>query len=545
MKKRQVLIISFIIILFTSGISILLYPKKNLKTIDRLDKLDKKIEQGRNESIESDYLLSKLPQGHRVDLKKIQEMDSEFFLFRFSDENKNVKEIEVHRKKLGIRLNQDEMGIYLNFIRGGGFQSIIRLTNHYDLKLNKEEKKSSPKKDDKKSFSLKHNGYPVHDGSDLIRYITYDHLIAIINHLNKLVKEDQKDIKNDLKKSDIYVPPLIFKNNNSKKKKVIEKIRFSNPVIIKLTENNEKIRIKVIESMLGGLMNPDPRVRLVATHLIRRLIPEDFSNYLMTKIVTKLTSDPYSKNNISTDRLEKKEYIYETVLKKAYFYKELSDTENPAKVIYQEMLKLRRFIYRFILVKQINEGDVQTIRTIPNAVYFLLNTPIDNEAPCRIPMNYLSSEKAIFVIKEGLKNRSEYVRLGSANTLIRILRTKGVSSGSKKMIFRTLLKSKYRTKLLSGWTVEDIEKMSSKQMNKLMNLYLKKVKLIRPCPKDADDKYDDRSNPAGYIYKEFKDNPLTKEEVQKKDTDENKSQEDLKGLKKDTQVDLTKEYIFE
>ncbi|MDH4127923.1 MAG: hypothetical protein OEV44_04165 [Spirochaetota bacterium] len=399
-----------------------------------------------------------------------------------------LKDVKIYRDQPAERLSHDNINTYLSFIRNGGLTNQIEKIDHLPV---------------------------ISNGSELLKHITYKHFYRAIKEVYELSFYGKKD--------KLVVPPLFITH---------KKVRFSNEVINKLIEGNEETRKRVITSALGGLLNPDPRVRLLSTNILRRLIPEPSTWEFVNDRIKEQTELGIKKDpNIDIDASS-----FETVKAFFYFY-ETIDTLTAEQIIYNELLKLRRYISRFILVEQIKKGDTKALRELPIEVFYLVDRPIENEAYCRIPMNYFKSPMEVEVIKAGLLNKNEYVQNRCAESLIRLIRTRGIEYNIRKEIFTAILRSHLRKKVAVGWSDEEIGKLTDEEIENLMQKYLRKVKYVNPCPEDADDLYDSSNNPTGYAMSEaYKDNPIVKGE-----------KTDKEGLKvKDSRIEaLEKSYIFE
>ncbi len=414
------------------------------------------------------------------------EMEKSLFL--------QLDKIRIFREKPAPRLTNEEIETYLTFIRGGGiFKDVIKV-GHLVI---------------------------IENGSQLMKHISYYHLARILWYLDKKAETVLKA------KGDVIVPPLF--ETRLKKQKV--KQYYYIPSFV-LTKGDNRVREKVIESTLGGLLNPDPRVRLISVHLLRRLIPKPTT---WTFVNERVAKHKKIKSKESSDRADRSPY-YETVHRQYYIYHNLNKRKS-SHIIYIELLKLRRFISRAILVKQIQSGDTRTIREIPPRVFRLLDSRIENESYCRIPMNYFTTSTEVSVITAGLKNKDLYIRRGCARSLLRILRTQDVDKQLKKRIFKTLLRSEFRDLVAVGWTDEEVKKLSNKKIEEMMKRYRKKNGLISACPKDAQDLYDSSKNPAGYAPTAFKNDPIVKG-VLDKTKDDKKSDKDSKAV-------LEENYIYE
>ncbi len=419
------------------------------------------------------------------DLLKI-EMEKSLFL--------QLDKIKVFREKPAERLTNQEIETYITFIRGGGiFKDVIKV-GHLAI---------------------------IENGSQLMKHISYHHLARILLYIDKKAEKMLKA------KGDVIVPPLF--ETSARKKKVHQ---FYNRSSFLMVKGDNRVREKVIESTLGGLLNPDPRVRLISVHLLRRLIPKPTTWTFVNERVAKQKALKSKESNANIGRSP----YYETVHRQYYIYHNLNKRKS-SHIIYIELLKLRRFISRAILVKQIQSGDTRTIREIPRRVFRLLDTRIENESHCRIPMNYFTTSTEVSVITAGLKNKDLYIRRGCARSLLRILRTQDVDNKLRRRIFKTLLRSEFRELVAVGWTDEEVKKLSNKKTDEMLKRYRKKNGLIPPCPADAQDLYDSPKDPAGYAPAPFKNDPIVKGVLDKTKGDK-KSDKDSKAV-------LEENYIYE
>ncbi len=462
------------------SLAIFLYPQMEIdKPIDEL------IERGDKSS--EPFVEPETTKGEsKIAIPSFSPDIKKLILAKFLDFGK----IKIERFKHSRRLTKEELDTYIKVIRKGGIHEGIE-----------------------NEFKHVHE---IGSGSDLMKHITFDHLEKVLAVLRERISEDDK----------LEIPNPF---DATEKKKMI---KFSNPFMLELMNNKDpKIRERLIESSLGGLLNPDPRVRLICIHILRRLIPEpatwDFINERIKDHKDGIPKDP----DIDIDASS-----LETVKKIPYLYNSIEGSELQ-NIVYVEYRKLWRFISRIILVKQIQKGDEKTIRAIPVEVFRLLSMSIDKEGYCQIPMNYFVKAKEVNVIIAGMKNKNKWIQEQCANSLIRIMRTRNIKSSLRRKIFNTLIKSQFRQKLLSGWSNEEIVKLNGKKKKKLLREYIRKNGYIERCSMMAEDQYDQPGDPIGY--KPYKDNPLVKGEEVKS------YKKDLEDRKLDKKEMLEKEYIFE
>ncbi|MDH5680566.1 MAG: hypothetical protein OEZ36_03195 [Spirochaetota bacterium] len=434
-----------------------------------------------------------------------------------------LNRMKIYRHKMGERLSFKEAETYLKFIQKGGLYKDIVVLGHMAQ---------------------------IKSGSELMRHISYEHLYRVLNDVYKRTKLAKADDKS----KGLVIPPLFYGNTGKKKRK---RIKFSHPFVLELTNGGkESVRRKLIESSLGGLVNPDPRVRLVSTHMLRRLIPDpkiwEFVNSRIKEQESGKTKDKDVRLDSSEETVKVLPYQYLTM-----------DKQAAARVIYTELLKLRRFISRFIVVKEARKGSKAIFKKLPGKkrtdvlqqreIFKFFNTAIENESYCRLPINNFKSESEVNFLIGGLKNKDHVIRKGCSSSLIRILRTRdevdsktNVKPRVKRKIFKALIKSEEKQRVVSGWSTEELSDLSkkSKNVNKMIELYVKKVGMIDGCPEDAEDKYDSSSDPAGFTPPPpLKDNPLTKEEYDAVDTSKPKKKDIKPSTSKDEKLET--EYIYE
>ncbi len=389
----------------------------------------------------------------------------------------------IYRFKSGESLSKAEINLYLKFIRMGGYKKTLKSKGHV---------------------------HRVANGSSLMRLITYDHLERILVTIHE----------NLSKKSD----------NNDKNK---EYLLFSNPYIIELLNGQENLRGKLIDSSLGGLLNPDPRVRLVSIYLLRRLIPDvedwDFVNELIKEQKHGIIKD--SKVGIDASSIE-------TVKKLPYLYIEFN-SKVTSRTVYDELKKLLRFMSRFILINQVRDGSLKDINTYPK-LYTLLSKTIDNEGYCKIPINYFKSQMEAEFILTGINSKNELIRETSADNVVRIIRTVDSDPDLKKYLFNSLLISNYRYKVAEGLTDEDVNLLKENEIDEMLKNFLDENGLIQGCQAESLDRYDAKGHSS-----KGKSKPVKTEKTKKiKKTDENLYKRVVEQDKQNKNL-IVEEYISE
>lgn len=455
MNRRKGLHIFLVVFLLLSTLSI--YPQID-KPIDRIIGDTETVDLTADEEKERDLIFgSEDVEDEKIDKgcyplcdegmteQQEAEIRASFFIM------KGDPDVKIFRFKPADRLTGLEVGTYLTFMRAGGPTDVEAEEMTHDKE--------------------------ILNGSMLMRHIEYPHLMRVIGDMRKLAEDKYYNSGKAFEPS-----PCV----NQKK------VRFLNPVTIELMKNDETTRKGLIESALGGLLNPDPRVRLVSADILRRLIPEPYHwQYINERIKEQ---EKYLNPNDPELNIDAS---YESVKYQKYNYSKLTK-EEADRIIYFELLKLRRFISRMILVRQIRNCERGAIRAIPIEVFRLLEKPIEDEAWCRIPMNYFKSSAEIAAIKAGLKNKDPYIRQACANALVRILRTRNIKQRVKRRILVTLLKSEFSNKVAVGWTEGEVDTLTNDEMDRMIRAYVKKNGLINQCPEDADDQYDSPKNPCDY-----------------------------------------------
>lgn len=370
--------------------------------------------------------------------------------------------MHIYRFKPAERLNQQEINAYLRLIRqGGDYWNVDEMTHKTEIL----------------------------DGSELMAHISYHHLRRVMQILDRQGRVITR--QDEVRVPDVFTPI-------STGEELLQK-QFSHPLIIALVQEgegvSEELRFKCIESMLGGLLNPDPRVRLITVNVLRRLIPLENTWDFINERIRDQEYGQIPNSLVSLDA------SYETVQNTIYEYSNVNQ-ENTLKIVYAELVKLRRFISRFILVKQIQTGEESILRDMDPVVFQLLSQPIDNESFCRVPLNYLEDPLSTEVLIRGLENPDPKVQRSVVHSLLRILHTRNQDDNEVKVqIFNTLIEDPdIRQYILKGWSEEESYSLLSQEEKEiLMSLYIKKNTAVKPCPKDiAKDLYDSRKDPIGF-----------------------------------------------
>ena len=210
-----------------------------------------------------------------------------------------------------------------------------------------------------------------------------------------------------------------------------------------LTQNNPKIRENVIQAVMTGLFNRDPRVRLVAINFLIRLKPDKLMLDMLYKKPWKNSDVTYNQKPIE---FEITDYIKKTkgtslVQRHAYITRSGKEKE---KVIYayrdplSELIKLDLFLSRVYWIQKINE-DLNCLKNIKQEEFWVLHQRIDDEANADIPLKTTDSthftEKGIRAILVGMnKTKNWHVYFECRKYLERVVKERKLSPQLKQDI---------------------------------------------------------------------------------------------------------------
>ena len=316
-------------------------------------------------------------------------------------------------------------------------------------------------------------GGRVRDGFELMRKITYEHLSKLVEYMQRGGRSE--GIGNILK-----VPPLLGDIKGGILGGEGRRKRFGERLTFEFLEGSEGRRDRMIKSILGGLLNTDPRVRLLSISILRRLIPDIWTGLLINRVLKK-------ENDMGLESSR------ETVKKNAYEYLDFLRMKKN-NVVFKELIKLRRFIARFILINKIRQGEEETIKKMSPYIFRLISRPIDGESYSRIPINYFRAGTEIRSLIKGIRNKNKLIQKECIRSLLRILRIQETEYHLKLEIVEAIIKSPYRSIVLSKFNRRSNEKMNKKEVGEILKEYIKRKTLIRRIDQDADDFYDSKKN---------------------------------------------------
>ena len=320
-------------------------------------------------------------------------------------------------------------------------------------------------------------GVEVRDGFELMRKMTYEHLCGLVEHLQKGDIKGRRGYDLDDR---LEVPPLLGSEEGGLMEVEGKRRRFGHGLTFRFLEGSEGRRDRMIKSVLGGLLNTDPRVRLLSISILRRLIPDIWTGLLINRIIKK-------ENHMGLDLSR------ETVKKNAYEYLDFLRMEKN-DVVFKELIKLRRFIARFILVNKIRQGEEETIRKMSPYIFELISQPIDGESYSRIPINYFRAGTEIRSLIKGVKNKNKLIQKKCIESLLRILAIQETEYHLKLEIVQAVIKSPYKSIILPKFNRKSNDNINKKDIGKILEQYIKRKTLIRRIDQDADDFYDSKKN---------------------------------------------------
>ena len=164
------------------------------------------------------------------------------------------------------------------------------------------------------------------------------------------------------------------------------------------------------------------------------------------------------------------------------------------------------------------------------AEFDVIAKPIDDEVYCVIPINNLGPAY-IPVLSIGMGNPNEAVSEQCAESLIRIMRLEDTNAYDRIKIFELIKTSQYSSKILKGFSIEELDKLDDK---KALNIFMEKNGKQENCFVVDDDRYDSKKG-IYYTAPTFKYKPILNKreykwpyQIRKKSTDEKKKKEKIR-----------------
>ena len=316
-------------------------------------------------------------------------------------------------------------------------------------------------------------------------YVEYDLIDGYKINLAKKDNEKKNDRLDYKNKTNDYNTELRSKSRTNENWRdgviwtIYKKAQKANTTIAKwLTKDDPVIRKNVIRSVISGLFNKDPRVRLIAVNLLRSLGPDISMDNEKHDIKRASILETVTTYRICKPSNPKK--IKKTIPMYTYVYIGDRDpvSKKPVETVYyayhqpyKEIKKLDLFVTRAVWINNV-KNDINSLRLINKKDFLALTTQIENESLDDIPMkspNFkVFAESEIKPIIVGmLENKTESIRDECLSFIKRFFNYKSTSLETKKLIKKALREARRQYLIIGpaikGHSSGNIELKSNKK----------------------------------------------------------------------------------